>query len=139
MTGAKPSEKENPKGSQPSRPVSKPKTTLGEGEKERREAEDERETEEQEAEDMRESASEQAPPWATRLVPGCIVRSVDMAENVDAVDHTARVINHMIVTHLKAASVVLRKHGQHAHEVPSRGGQEQQECPGVRHVHPVRG
>ena len=70
MTGAKPSEKENPKGSQPSRPVSKPKTTLGEGEKERREAEDERETEEQEAEDMRESASEQAPPWATRLDEG---------------------------------------------------------------------
>ena len=36
-----------------------------------------------------------------RLVPGCIIRSVDMAENADAVDHTARVIDNMIITHLK--------------------------------------
>ena len=41
------------------------------------------------------------PGWVTRLVPGCIIECSIEAENTDAVDGAARLIDIIIFTHIK--------------------------------------
>ena len=59
-----------------------------------------KEEEEERAERAREKQS-QIPQWATRLVPGCGLHCVDVAENEDAVDSTARIIDNLSLMHVK--------------------------------------
>ena len=101
MSGPQPSRPgHNGNGGQ-ARPTPQPKTTVeGEG-KERQEAEDEREAEEEERAERAREKQSQIPQWATRLVPGCGLHCVDVAENEDAVDSTARIIDNLSLMHVK--------------------------------------
>eukprot|EP00435_Cladocopium_sp_Y103_P012981 s3848_g3.t1 len=88
----------------PSRPSPTQRTAADE-ERDRREAEADREQAEEDAkEEAQEAAADPIPSWATRIVPGRTVHCNDAADNGDHVDSTARVIDNMIVTHLKVAN-----------------------------------
>ena len=75
-------------------------------EREPREREDEEaRRDEERAEKQREETERKANPlpiWAIRLVPGSIIECTTEAVNVDAVDGAARVIDVVVMTHLKA-------------------------------------
>eukprot|EP00435_Cladocopium_sp_Y103_P057086 s618_g19.t1 len=93
-------EDEQPK---PTRSSSTREKTAAEEEEERREAEADREQAEEDAKEEASSAtSGPSPTWATRYIPGSIIHCNDAASNEDPVDSTARVIDLMIVTHIKA-------------------------------------
>lgn len=83
------------------RPTPQPKTTVEGERKERKEAEDEREANEEERAERERDKENQIPLWATRLVPGCVIHCFNVAENEDAVDSTARIIDNLILTHMK--------------------------------------
>lgn len=93
-----------------------PETTVEGAGKEKKKAEDERQAEEEDEEEKRQAAASQMPIWATRMFPGCLNHCVHVAENEDAVDSTARVVDNMIITHLNARYVshVLPVHGHYA-------------------------
>lgn len=87
---------------QSSRPTPAPKATVEGAEKKKGEAEDDRQAEEEDEEMKRQEEARNMPAWATRIVPGCLIHSMDIAKNEDAIDFCARIIDNMIVTHLKA-------------------------------------
>ena len=88
----------------PSQPTPQPKTTVEGAEREKREAEDNREGQAEEAENKGQEAASKMLAWMARIVPGCLIHCVEVAENEYAIDSSARVLDHMIVivTHLQA-------------------------------------
>ena len=70
--------------------------------KKAKEAEDIRAQREAEARAKEEERQrDPVPGWATRLIPGCIIECSTEAENTDAVDSAARIIDIIIFTHIK--------------------------------------
>ena len=73
----------------------------GGAEKEKQEAEDGREAEAEEAENHRQRWA-RCLPGQQEWFHGCLIHCVDVAEKEDAIDSSAPVLDHMIVTHLKS-------------------------------------
>eukprot|EP00435_Cladocopium_sp_Y103_P064060 s913_g25.t1 len=92
---------EDGKPSSSSKPATSPRKTAEEVQRERGEAEREQ-AEEDEKEAAKEAAADPLPLWAVRPLPGSMIHCNDIADNLDPVDSTARVIDNMIVQHLKA-------------------------------------
>jgi len=75
------------------------------GERDSKEDEDERarreEAENEQRKEENEMKANPLPLWAVRLVPGCIIDCSTEAVNADTVDGAARVIDVIIMTHVK--------------------------------------
>ena len=69
--------------------------------KEQQEEEDERYAQEQEQDEERREARVQLPLWTARTIQASIIQCIDIAQNEDAIDSTARAIDNMILTYLK--------------------------------------
>jgi len=74
---------------------------FGTSTKEQQEEEDERVAHEQEQDEEQREARLRLPLWTTRIIQGSIIQCIDIAQNEDAIDSTARVIDGMILTYLK--------------------------------------
>ena len=78
-----------------------PKVAFGNNTKEQQEEEDERVAQEQERDEEQREARINLPLWTTRTIQASIIHCIDMAQNEDAIDSTARAVDGMILTYLK--------------------------------------
>ena len=101
MTDAKPSREQTR--SEGDRQSTAPdlKVAFGNNTKEQQEEEDERVAQEQEQDEERREAKIKLPLWTARTIQASIIQCIDIAQNEDAIDSTARAIDGMILTYLK--------------------------------------
>ena len=101
MSEAKPSRTQTRSGSDRERTAPDHNVAFGTNTKEQQEEEDERVAHEQEQDEEQREARLKLPLWTTRIIQGSIIQCIDIAQNEDAIDSTARVIDGMILTYLK--------------------------------------
>ena len=102
MSDARPSRPQTGSGSGRERTAPDPKVAFGSNTKEQQEEEeDERVAQEQERDEEQREARIRLPLWTTRTTQASIIHCIDMAQNEDAIDSTARAVDGMILTYLK--------------------------------------
>ena len=101
MSDTKPSRTQTRSGSDRERTAPDHNVAFGTNTKEQQEEEDERVAHEQEQDEEQREARLRLPLWTTRIIQGSIIQCIDIAQNEDAIDSTARVIDGMILTYLK--------------------------------------
>ena len=101
MSDARPSRPQIGSGSGRARAAPDPKVAFGSNTKEQQEEEDERVAQEQERDEEQREARINLPLWTTRTIQASIIHCVDIAQNEDAIDSTARAVDGMILTYLK--------------------------------------
>ena len=69
------------------------KVAFGNNTKEQQEEEDERVAQEQEQDEERREAKIKLPLWTARTIQASIIQCIDIAQNEDAIDSTARAID----------------------------------------------
>ena len=77
------------------------KVVFGDNTKEQQEEEDEKVAKEQDQDEERREARMQLPLWTTRIIQASIIQCIDIAQNEDAIDSTARAMDCMILSYLK--------------------------------------
>ena len=88
-------------GSRRTRTTPDPQAVFGGKTKEQQEEEDERNVQEQEQDEEQREPQIKLPLWTARTVQGSIIHCIDIAQNEDAIDSTARAIDIMILSYLK--------------------------------------
>ena len=101
MTDAKPSYEQTRSEGERQRQAPDQKVVFGNNTKEQQEEEDERHAQEQEQDEERREARVQLPLWTARTIQAPIIQCIDIAQNEDAIDSTARAIDNMILSYLK--------------------------------------
>ena len=101
MPDAKPSRPQTRSGSGRERTAPDPKVAFGSNTKEQQEEEDERVAQEQEHDEEQREARIKLPLWTSRTIQASIIHCIDIAQNEDAIDSTARAVDGMILTYLK--------------------------------------
>jgi len=101
MTDAKPSREQTRSEGNRQRTAPDQKVAFGSNTKEQQEEEDERVAQEQEQDEERREAKIKLPLWTARTIQASIIQCIDIAQNEDAIDSTARAIDGMILTYLK--------------------------------------
>ena len=101
MTDAKPSRTQTRSGSDRERTAPDHKVAFGSSTKEQQEEEDERVAQEQEHDEEQREARIKLPLWTARTIQASIIQCIDIAQNEDAIDSTARAVDGMILTYLK--------------------------------------
>ena len=101
MTDAKPSREQTRSEGERQRQAPDQKVVFGNNTKEQQEEEDERYAQEQEQDEERREARVQLPLWTARTIQASIIQCIDIAQNEDAIDSTARAIDNMILSYLK--------------------------------------
>ena len=101
MTDAKPSREQTRSEGERQQTAPDQKVVFGNNTKEQQEEEDEREAQEQEQDEERREARIKLPLWTARTIQASIIQCIDIAQNEDAIDSTARAIDGMILTYLK--------------------------------------
>ena len=101
MPDAKPSRPQTRSGSGRERTAPDPKVAFGSNTKEQQEEEDERVAQEQEHDEEQREARIKLPLWTSRTIQASIIHCIDIAQNEDAIDGTARAVDGMILTYLK--------------------------------------
>ena len=78
------------------------KVVFGNNTKEQQEEEeDERNAQEQDQDEERREARMKLPLWTARIIQASIIQCIDIAQNEDAIDSTARAMDCMILTYVK--------------------------------------
>jgi len=77
------------------------KVVFGDNTKEQQEEEAERHAQEQDKDEERREARMKLPLWTTRTIPASVIQCIDIAQNEDAIDSTARTMDCMILSYLK--------------------------------------
>ena len=101
MTDAKASREQTRSGSDRERTAPDQKIAFGSNTKEQQEEEDERVAQEQEQDEEQREAKIKLPLWTARTIQASIIQCIDIAQNEDAIDSTARAVDGMILTYLK--------------------------------------
>ena len=101
MSDARPSRPQTRSGSGRERTAPDPKVAFGSNTKEQQEEEDERVAQEQERDEEQREARIKLPLWTTRTIQASVIHCIDIAQNEDAIDSTARAVDGMILTYLK--------------------------------------
>ena len=77
------------------------KVVFGDNTKEQQEEEDEKVAKEQDQDEERREARMRLPMWTTRIIQASLIQCIDIAQNEDAIDSTARAMDCMILSYLK--------------------------------------
>ena len=101
MTDAKSSHENATPEEERRRNVPDQKVVFGDNTKEQQEEEDEKVAKEQDQDEERREARMQLPLWTTRIIQASIIQCIDIAQNEDAIDSTARAMDCMILSYLK--------------------------------------
>ena len=101
MNDAKPSRGQTRSEEERQRKAPDHKAIFGDNTKEQQEEEDERHAQEQDKEEERREARMKVPLWTTRTIPASVIQCIDIAQNEDAIDSTARTVDCMILSYLK--------------------------------------
>jgi hypothetical protein len=104
MNDAKPSREQTRSEGERQRQAPDQKVVFGNNTKEQQEEEDERFAQEQEQDEERREARVQLPLWTARTIQASIIQCIDIAQNEDAIDSTARAIDNMILLYPKTAT-----------------------------------
>ena len=100
MTDARPSREQTKSERERQRNAPDQKVVFGNNTKEQQE-EDEKYAKEQDQDEERREARMQLPVWTTRIIQASIIQCIDIAQNEDAIDSTARAMDCMILSYLK--------------------------------------
>ena len=101
MTDAKSSHESARPEEERRRNVPDQKVVFGDNTKEQQEEEDEKVAKEQDQDEERREARMRLPLWTTRIIQASIIQCIDIAQNEDAIDSTARAMDCMILSYLK--------------------------------------
>ena len=101
MTDARPSREQTKSEKERQRNAPDQKVVFGNNTKEQQEEEDEKYAKEQDQDEERREARMQLPVWTTRIIQASIIQCIDIAQNEDAIDSTARAMDCMILSYLK--------------------------------------
>ena len=101
MTDAKSSHENATPQEERRRNVPDRKVVFGDNTKEQQEEEDEKVAKEQDQDEERREARMRLPLWTTRIIQASIIQCIDIAQNEDAIDSTARAMDCMILSYLK--------------------------------------
>ena len=101
MNDAKPSRGQTRSEEERQRNAPDHKVVFGDNTKEQQEEEDERHAQEQDKDEERREARMKLPLWTTRTIQASVIQCIDIAQNEDAIDSTARTMDCMILTYLK--------------------------------------
>jgi hypothetical protein len=101
MSASKSSQPASGLGSRRARTTPDPQAVFGGKTKEQQEEEDERNAQEQKQDEEQRESQIKLPLWTARTVQGSIIHCIDIAQNEDAIDSTARAIDTMILSYLK--------------------------------------
>ena len=77
------------------------KVVFGDNTKEQQEEEDEKVAKEQDQDEERREARMRLPMWTKRIIQASLIQCIDIAQNEDAIDSTARAMDCMILSYLK--------------------------------------
>ena len=77
------------------------KVVFGDNTKEQQEEEDEKVAKEQDQDEERREARMRLPMWTTRIIQASLIQCIDIAQNEDAINSTARAMDCMILSYLK--------------------------------------
>ena len=77
------------------------KVVFSDNTKEQQEEEDEKVAKEQDQDEERREARMRLPMWTTRIIQASLIQCIDIAQNEDAIDSTARAMDCMILSYLK--------------------------------------
>ena len=77
------------------------KVVFGGNTKEQQEEEDEKVAKEQDQDEERREARMRLPMWTTRIIQASLIQCIDIAQNEDAIDSTARAMDCMVLSYLK--------------------------------------
>ena len=101
MSGSRTSQPSSGLGSRGTRSTPDPQAVFGGKTKEQQEEEDEPIAQEQEQDEEQRESQIKLPLWTARTVQGSIIHCIDIAQNEDAIDSTARAIDTMILSYLE--------------------------------------